>query len=120
MFNLSLKYYNKKIKLQFGPRKARIIFREAARETHDKRVIKKWLLAKPRSFSDLPAFLESSGRKEMQFLEIFSASPSAIKNSSSPTVHTLSFYIKQYIFDKKDILQKWLNKKLTPRESQRF
>ena len=35
------KYYNKKkIKLQFGPRKAGIIFREGARETYDTHVSK--------------------------------------------------------------------------------
>ena len=62
------KYYNKKkIKLQFGPRKAGIIFREGARETYDTHVSKKRLPAKPRSFSDIPAFLESSDSKEMQF-----------------------------------------------------
>ena len=75
-----------KNKLSFGSRKAGIIFREGARETHDTRFTKKRLPAKPRSVSDIPAFLEPSGSKEMQFLKIFLASPSAIKNSSSPTV----------------------------------
>ena len=43
--------------MPLGPRKAEKIFRGGARETHVTRVTTKRLLAKPRTFLGLPAFL---------------------------------------------------------------